>query len=85
MPRVRLNNKQYKQKDLAIFIRSKCIQNNIDLCVLAELLGISRQAFNNRINKGLFSYSDLLVLVDELKVTDDELLSLMRLGRKTIC
>lgn len=43
------------------------------------MLGITQQAFGQRVRRGYFPYKDLIVIFKKLDATDDEILWLMRL------
>lgn len=79
MPRVTINKKKYKVKDISTWIAGKMFEKKLRQEDLSKLLGISQPAFSNRMKKGLFSYSDLLELLKELDATDEEILRLMKL------
>ncbi len=79
MPRVNIKRKEYKISDLSKWIVAKMYEMNITQSDLANMIGISQPAFSNRLKKGLFSYEDMITLLKELKATDIEILTLMKL------
>ena len=80
MPRVTINKKKYKVKDISTWIAGKMFEKKLRQEDLSKLLGISQPAFSNRMKKGLFSYSDLLELLKELDATDEEFFLLIQLS-----
>lgn len=78
MPRVRINSTKYKTADLPKFIRSKLVDSNLEQKDLAVAIGITPQAFSNRMKKGLFSYSELVNILAEVKASDEEIVRLMK-------
>ncbi|MDE6567941.1 MAG: helix-turn-helix domain-containing protein [Lachnospiraceae bacterium] len=81
MPRVTINKKQYKIKDLAGWIEGKMHSRGLKQEDVARELGISQSSLSVRLNPKTyeknrradpFSYGDLLVLFDILDVTKEE-------------
>ena len=79
MPRCSLNRKKYKVSDLSKWLAGKMYELKLSQSDMAELIGISQPAFSNRMRKGIFSYSELLAILDKLKATDEEILKLMKM------
>ena len=79
MPRVTIKKKEYKVSDFSKWIVGKMYEKELTQADLAKMIGITQPAFSNRLKKGLFSYSDMLILFKELKVSDSEILTLMKL------
>lgn len=78
MPRVKINSIKYKLVDLPVYIRTKMITANKTQADLARAIGITPASFTNRMQKGLFSYSDLVLILAEVGATDDEIIKLFR-------
>lgn len=78
MPRVRTKITDYKKNDLPKFIRSKMAWSGKTQNDLARLIGITPASFTNRMQKGLFSYTDLIEILNEVGATDEEIIHLMR-------
>ena len=79
MPRVTIKKKEYKVSDFSKWIVGKMYEQGLTQADLAKMIGITQPSFCNRLEKGLFSYSDMLILFKELKVSDSEILTLMKL------
>ena len=79
MPRVTIKKKEYKVSDFSKWIVGKMYEQGLTQADLAKMIGITQPSFYNRLKKGLFSYSDMLILFKELKVSDSEILTLMKL------
>ncbi len=79
MPRCSLNRKKYKVSDLSKWLIGKMYELKMTQADMAELIGISQPAFSNRMKKGIFSYAELLIILDKLKATDEEILRLMKM------
>ncbi|MBE5877085.1 MAG: hypothetical protein E7290_09410 [Lachnospiraceae bacterium] len=78
MPRVAIKKKEYKVNDLSVYIVGKMYEKKLRQADLAEMLNITQPAFSNRLKKGLFSYAELLDILQKLESTDEEILRLMK-------
>lgn len=79
MPRVRIKKKEYMVNDLVKWINCRRADLNLRQRDLAELLGISQPALSNRLEKGLFNYTDMIQILKVLNATDEEILKLMKM------
>lgn len=79
MPRVRIKKKEYMVNDLTKWINRRREDLNLRQRDLAELLGISQPALSNRLEKGLFNYTDMIQILNVLNATDEEILKLMKM------
>lgn len=79
MPRVRIKKKEYMVNDLVKWINHRRADLNLRQSDLAELLGISQPALSNRLEKGLFDYTDMIKILKVLNATDEEILKLMKM------
>ena len=79
MPRVAIKKKDYMVKDLSEWIVGRMHTMHLKQADVGEMIGISQPAFKNRLDKGLFSYGEMLTLLSKLKATDEEILRLMKL------
>ena len=79
MPRVSLNKKKYKLKDLPEWIAGKLFSMGLHHKDAAEWIGLSPPAFCIRMKNGMFSYEEMLTLFDQLHATDEEILRIMKL------
>lgn len=88
MPRVSINRKQYKIKDLAGWIEGRMHSKGLKQEDVARELGISQSSLSARLNPKTyeknkradpFKYGDLLVLFKLLEVTQEEKEQLMTL------
>lgn len=79
MPRVSIKKKEYMVNDLTKWINRRRADLNLRQRDLAELLGISQPALSNRLEKGLFNYTDMIQILNVLNATDEEILKLMKM------
>lgn len=79
MPRVSIKKKEYKVSDFSKWIVGKMYEQKLTQKDMGELIGITQPAFQNRLKKGLFSYSEVLTLFKELGASDTEILNLMKI------
>ena len=79
MPRVSIKKKEYKVSDLSKYLAMKMYENRLYQKDLARMIGISPPSFCRRMEKGLFTYEELLTLLNGLKATDEEILRIMKL------
>lgn len=79
MPRVRIKKKEYMVSDLVKWINRRRADLNLRQNDLAKLLGISQPALSNRLEKGLFDYTDMIKIFKVLNATDEEILKLMKM------
>ena len=79
MPRVALKRKEYMVADLSKWIVGKMYEKRISQKEMADMLGITQQAFGQRLRRGYFPYKDLIQIIKKLDATDEEILRLMRI------
>lgn len=65
--------------DLTKWINRRRTDLNLRQNDLAKLLGISQPALSNRLEKGLFDYTDMIKIFKVLNATDEEILKLMKM------
>ena len=79
MPKVFINYKQYKEENIGSFIRAKIIQKKKRVGDLAEIIGVTPQGMTYKLNNNVFTYGDLLSIIEFLELEDFEILGLMKL------
>lgn len=79
MPRVAIKKKEYKVNDLSKWIVGEMREKKLRQKDIAKILGISQPAVSYRIEKGLFTYRELLTLFEKFETTDKDILHLMKL------
>lgn len=79
MPRVAIKKKDYMISSLSQWIAGRMYAKRIRQQEMAELIGITQPSFCQRLKKGLFTYSELLTILEHLDATDEEILQLMKL------
>lgn len=79
MPRVAIKKKEYMVKDLCEWIAGRMRTMHLKQADMGEMIGISQPAFKNRLDKGLFSYAELVTILNKLNATDEEILRIMKL------
>lgn len=83
MPRVQINNRKYKEKDLNSFIKSRAVAAKIELQDIAAEVGLERTTFYRHLRSGKVPYGELCVIIDVLSMCDEDVLTLMRLAAKS--
>ncbi len=83
MPRVKVNNRKYKEQDLNKFIKSRCIMAGIKVQDVAKELGIDRATLYRHLKQADVPYGELLEIIEILKLPDGDVLNLMRLNERT--
>lgn len=81
MPRVALKRQEYKVGNFSEWLVEKMHTKKLTQTDMGKLLGITQPAFQNRLKKGLFSYSEMLIIFETLEASDTEILNLMKLQR----
>lgn len=79
MPRVALKKKDYKIRDLSVFIAGKMYAMNLRQADMAEVLDMTQPAFSYRLKKGQFNYEQMLTILQKIDATDEEILRLMKM------
>lgn len=86
MPRIHTKKKEYMIGDLTGWIVGRMYVKGLKQKDLADLLGITPQAFSARLQKDrrgvpkdVFTYGDLLTLFKALDATDEEILRLTKI------
>lgn len=79
MPRVTIKKKEYMISDFSEWIAGRMFVLKLTQEDMGKMIGISQPAFRNRLQKGLFSYSEILTLLKKLQATDEEILKLMKI------
>lgn len=85
MPRVAIKKKEYMIKDFTGWVLQKMKMNRLKQQDVADMLGIAQSSFSERINKcindgkNIFSYEEVIMLLEEFNATDEEILRLMKL------
>lgn len=78
MPRVAIKKKDYMATDLSKWIVGKMYELGLRQADVAKFLGISQPAFCQRLRVGYFDYKQLLVILEKLEATDEEILRFMK-------
>lgn len=79
MPRVCINKKEYKVENIGSWVVSRLFKARKSQRILAAELGISQQLLSYRLRHNIVTYADLLTFIDFFKLTDDEIIDLLRL------
>lgn len=79
MPKVYLDRKEKKKDNLVEFITGRMKTLKLRQQDMADEIDITQPAFTNRLEKGYFTYEDLLSVFNKLEATDEEIVRLMRL------
>lgn len=79
MPRVNLKKRQYHITDFTKWLVGKMYENGLRQQDLAEMLGIKQPAMSIKLKEGNYTYSEVLVLINQLGATDEEIVKLMRM------
>lgn len=79
MPRVRELRPKYMTNQIGREINAKRVFRNMTQAELAEMVDMSQQNFSRKVKYNSFTYTDLIKLFSALKLSDDEILRLMKL------
>lgn len=79
MPRVAIKKKEYMISDFSKWLVAKMYEKHLRQEDVGKMINLSQPAFSLRLQKGLFSYEELLVLFKELGASDEEILRLTKL------
>lgn len=79
MPRVAIKKKEYMVSDLSEWIKGRMFRFKLTQEDMGKMIGLTQPAFRNRLEKGLFSYEEMLTLLSKLQATDEEILRLMKI------
>lgn len=78
-----VDKEKYKVRYLLEFVDGRRRRLKLSQAKLGGLIGITQQAFGSRMDEnrgnGNFSYIELVKLFKELRVTDEEILKLMKM------
>ena len=83
MPRVLINADKYRQFDSSQLIRGYQARAGYNQAQMAELLGISQQAYSQRLMNLNFTLKDLQKMVKPLGLSQEEILGLV-VGKETL-
>lgn len=87
VPRVTVKKREYKLKDLKVWICGQMRAHGLKQKDVAQKLGITQQAFSARLKINLggkgresdpFSYWDLMILFELFETSDEEKLRLLK-------
>lgn len=78
MPRVYLTKQDKLNNKLTALIYGTMKVKHITQTQMAEVLGISQQAFGKKLKKAQFTFSELFMVFEKLELQDEEILSVMR-------
>lgn len=79
MPKAYISKEQRQRARLAAWIYGNMKTRHIPQRQLADEMGISQAGFSQKMNKQIFTYSDLLVIFRVLKPSEKELVMLLGL------
>ena len=79
MSRVSINKHQSKTKDIGSRVSVWLRRSGKKRKDLAAELDVSYQGVRHKIDKNVFTYSDILTIFDFLDVPDEEILQVMKL------
>ena len=79
--RITAKKKDYMVADLSKWIAGQMYLLGLKQSDLAKKIGITQPSFCQRLKKGLFNYEELLILLDALQATDEEILKMMKLKK----
>lgn len=78
MPRVAIKKQEYMVSDLSKWIIVKMYEKKLRQVDVAKIIGISQPAFGKRLKAGEFTYRQLILLLDKLNASDEEILKIMK-------
>lgn len=74
MPRIAAYKPDYMANDIGVIIAGHMKQKKISPKAMGEVLGISRQAMNYKLDNNAFSYKDIIIIFHELGLSADQIL-----------
>ena len=74
MPRITAYKPEYMANDIGVIISGLMKKKRISPREMGEVLGISRQAMNYKLDNNSFSYRDIIIIFHELELTADQIL-----------
>lgn len=74
MPRIAELKPNYMAADIGIIIAGLMKRKRVTPQEMSSKLGITRQALCYKLDKGSFSYKDIVIIFHELELTDEEIL-----------
>ena len=74
MPRISAYKPQYMADDIGVIISGLMKKKRISPREMGEVLGISRQAMNYKLEHNSFSYKDIIIIFHELELSADQIL-----------
>lgn len=74
MPRIRELKPNYMANDIGMVVAGLMKRKRITPKEMGSKLGISRQAFNYKIDNNSFTYRDIIIIFHELELSDNEIL-----------
>lgn len=81
MPKKARSRPEIKPNSLVLWIESRTgSRHGVYQKDLANLIGIDKSSFNNRMKKGKFDYMEIVKIFDFLEATDRERLEIMKGG-----
>lgn len=79
MPRIKSRKKIYMQNDIGAWISGKMREKKLTQADIADCMGITQQAFGQKLKKSQFTYGDLLTIFQVMEITDADILKLMKI------
>ena len=74
MPRIAELKPNYMADDIGLIIAGYMKKKRISPKQLGEVLGISRQAINYKLDNNSFTYKDIIIIFHELELSSEEIL-----------
>lgn len=81
MPKVYLTRQQELNERLVSLIYGTMKVKHITQAQMAERLGIKQQSFSKKLKRAQFTFSDLFTIFEMLELSDELILSVMRVKR----
>ena len=78
MPRVYITKQQQMNNRLVALIYGTMKVLHKTQTQMANVLGISQQAFAKKLKNKQFTYSDLVTIFEELELSDEEIIGVMK-------
>ena len=78
MPRIAELKPNYMANDIGLIIAGYMKKKRISPKQLGEVLGISRQAINYKLDNNSFTYKDIIIIFHELELSSEDILRLVQ-------
>lgn len=80
LPRVAIKKRDYQINDLKYWIKRRMDELGVTQAEMGELLGMTQAAFSLRLKSGDFKFRELLIILDKLEATQNDINQLIKVS-----